>query len=150
MPTKPTQPQRGRPRSAELDRLQKELAVSRRHAARVRKSQAADEADLSPVAAARLQKIRKEIEHLEIRIQSAKLEARALGGELLFLDEAQAIVGAPMQAIKNALQNMSKSLANRLVNQPQKAIETTLAGECDRIVGLAETALAAVRTRHKL
>jgi hypothetical protein len=147
---KPPQAKRGRPRSTELDKLQRELGVTRRHARRVLKSNGADEAILSPVGKARLEKIRREIEFLEIKISSAKLEARALAGELCFRDEVETIVGAPMQAVKNALQNFAKAIAPRLVNQPQKAIEKTLADEADRLTALAETALAAVQTKGKL
>jgi type IV secretory pathway VirB10-like protein len=54
-------------------------------------------------------------------------------GILLFFDEAKDIASRPHIASKQMLEVMPKTLAPRLYNQPQKAIEATLAAWCDTL-----------------
>jgi hypothetical protein len=154
MSTEPTPKRKvGRPRNAALDALQKELAISRRQAQRLIKETKTDMSgkDIpTPLATARLQKTLREIELLESKVRAAKLRERELSGELLFLSEALVLVGASCTAIKNALSILPKNLGPRLHGQSQKAIETTLANECDRICGLAESAVASVKGKARL
>ena len=57
-------------------------------------------------------------------------------GILLFFDEARDIVSRPHVAVKQTLDIMPKTLAPRLYNQPQKAIEQTLADWVDNLTAL--------------
>ncbi len=145
---------RGRPRNQALDRLEHELSVSRRHARRLLREAghvgAPAAPDKSPLAHARLDKLLKECSLLEIKIASARLEERRLAGELLFFDEARELVAAPLQAIKNMLVTMPKSLAPRLYGQPQKAIEQVLADFVDGICREAARAIEKVKGRKAL
>lgn len=59
----------------------------------------------------------------------------------LFLDEAREIYGRPHQAERQVLEVMPKTLAARLVNQPQKAIESTLADWVDRLIELRRNSI---------
>jgi hypothetical protein len=144
---------RGRPRNQALDALQKELAISRRQAQRLLREQKTDMSgkDIpTPLATARLTKTLREIELLESKVRAAKLRERELSGELLFLSEALVLVGSASTAIKNALAILPKNLGPRLHGQSQKAIEVTLANECDRICALAESAVAGVKGKARL
>ena len=55
---------------------------------------------------------------------------------LLYFDEARDIVTRPHVAVKQTLDIMPKTLAPRLFNQPQKAIEQTLADWVDNLTAL--------------
>ena len=57
-------------------------------------------------------------------------------GILLFFDEARDIVSRPHVAVKQTLDIMPKTLAPRLFNQPQKAIEQTLADWVDNLTAM--------------
>lgn len=57
-------------------------------------------------------------------------------GILLFYDEARDIVSRPHVAVKQTLDIMPKTLAPRLFNQPQKAIEQTLADWVDNLTAM--------------
>jgi hypothetical protein len=59
----------------------------------------------------------------------------------LFLDEAKEIYGRPHQAERQILETMPKTLAPRMVNQPQKAIEATLTEWVDRLIEVRRRAL---------
>jgi hypothetical protein len=52
---------------------------------------------------------------------------------LLYFDEAREIASRPHVAARGMIEIMPKNLAPRLYNQPQKAIEKTLAEWCDRL-----------------
>jgi len=54
-------------------------------------------------------------------------------GILLYFDEAREIASRPHVAARGMIEIMPKNLAPRLYNQPQKAIEKTLAEWCDRL-----------------
>jgi hypothetical protein len=54
-------------------------------------------------------------------------------GILLYFDEAREIASRPHVAARGMIEIMPKNLAPRLFNQPQKAIEKTLAEWCDRL-----------------
>jgi hypothetical protein len=55
---------------------------------------------------------------------------------LLYFDEARDIVSRPHVAVKQTLDIMPKTLAPRLYNQPQKAIEQTLADWVDNLTAM--------------
>ena len=55
---------------------------------------------------------------------------------LLYFDEARDIVSRPHVAVKQTLDIMPKTLAPRLFNQPQKAIEQTLADWIDNLTAM--------------
>jgi hypothetical protein len=142
---------RGRPRNPELDRLMRELAVTRRHAASLLKEQkniatpaksgTPTPATGSPIGFARLAKLLKETELLESKVRQALLDERIRDGELLTLDSAKQLFCLPLQTIRDQLATLPKRFAIRLFSQPIKTIETTLADECDRIVSLARKAV---------
>ena len=81
---------------------------------------------LSPLAAARLEKILKETRLLESKIRSAELEQRALEGELLYASEARELLNAVLGPLVDRLRTMPKTLSPRIVHQPQRAVESTL------------------------
>jgi septal ring factor EnvC (AmiA/AmiB activator) len=144
----------GRPRNQELDRLERELSVSRRHAMRLRDQAKAEcpknDFAPSPLASARLRKTETEIQVLEEKLATLRLEKRALSGELMYLSEALAINVAAHLAAKNALEGMSKTLGPRLCGQPQKTIERALSDEASRICGLIQDAIGRTQTKGKL
>ena len=132
----------GRPRNPELDKLQREAGVTRRHAARLLKemsgniatpAKSSDALPPSPTGFARLAKLLKETELLEQRIERAKLEARVRAGELLEVSTAIEIYGKPHQTAGTMLGGMPKQIAPRLVGQPVREIERTLAEWCDTL-----------------
>ena len=146
---------RGRPRNEALDALQKELAISRRHASTLLKEQAGaaavnSENSMTPLASARLTKTLSEIRLLETKITTAVLEQRALDGELLYLDEAKELVLSATCAIANSLRGMPKTLSARLLNQPQRAIEKTLLDFVDITLAQCASAVAKVSSHRKL
>jgi len=55
---------------------------------------------------------------------------------LLYFDEARDLVSRPHVAVKQTLDVMPKTLAPRLYNQPQKAIEQTLADWVDNLTSM--------------
>jgi hypothetical protein len=146
---------RGRPRNAALDALQAELAVSRRRASSVLKEVKTAKAStsenslpaLSPLAAARLEKLQREIQFLETRIRSAELEERALSRELLYSSEAVELVNAALQPIVNTLRTWPKALAPRLHGQPVKSIEKTILDAANSLLANAQTNLAAMKSK---
>jgi len=145
----------GRPRNPELDKLQRELAISRRHASNLLKEQAGavavnSEKGMTPLASARLTKTLSEIRLLEIKIRSAELEERALAGELLYLDEANELVLSVTGAIANSLRGMPKTLSARLLNQSTAAIERTLLEFSDSTLAQCATAVSKVAGDRKL
>ena len=146
---------RGRPRNAALDELQRELAITRRHAGTILKEQKNkhsttsenSEKSLSPLAEARLQKTLREISYLETRIRSAELEERALSRELLYSSEAVELVNAALQPIVNTLHTWPKALAPRLHGQPMGAIEKTLLDAANSLLANARTNLATMKSK---
>jgi len=62
-------------------------------------------------------------------------------GILLFFDEAKDIASRPHIAVKQMLEVMPKTLATRLHNQPQKAIEKTLAEWADTLTEIIRKAI---------
>ena len=146
---------RGRPRNPALDALQAELAVSRRRASSVLKEVKSSKATtsqnsipaLSPLAAARLEKLQKEIQFLETRIRSAELEERALSRELLYSSEAVELFNTALQPIVNTLRTWPKALAPRLHGQPMKAIEKTLLDATNGLLTNARTNLATMKSK---
>lgn len=141
---------RGRPRNPALDALQTELAVSRRRASAVLKEVKSSKATtsensipaLSPLAAARLEKLTREISLLEIKIQTARAEQDVLDRNLVTLDEAKELVERALGPVVQALRILPKSLSVRLVNGTTRHIENTLASEANRILGMARENLA--------
>ena len=150
-----TKRRRGRPRNAALDELQRELAITRRHAGTILKEQKNkrsttsenSEKSLSPLAEARLQKTLREISYLETRIRSAELEERALSRELLYSSEAVELVNAALQPIVNTLHAWPKSLAPRIHGQPMGAIEKTLRDAANNLLANARTNLATMKSK---
>jgi hypothetical protein len=150
-----TKRRRGRPRNAALDELQRELAITRRHAGTILKEQKNkhsttsqnSEKSLSPLAEARLQKTLREISYLETRIRSAELEERALSRELLYSSEAVELVNAALQPIVNTLRTWPKALAPRLHGQPVKSIEKTLLDAANSLLANARTNLATMKSK---
>jgi hypothetical protein len=150
-----TKRRRGRPRNAALDELQRELAITRRHAGTILKEQKNkhsttsenSEKSLSPLAEARLQKTLREISYLETRIRSAELEERALSRELLYSSEAVELVNAALQPIVNTLHTWPKALAPRLHGQPMGAIEKTLLDAANSLLANARTNLATMQSK---
>ena len=146
---------RGRPRNAALDELQRELAITRRHAGTILKEQKNkhsttsenSEKSLSPLAEARLQKTLREISYLETRIRSAELEERALSRELLYSSEAVELFNAALQPIVNTLHTWPKALAPRLHGQPMGAIEKTLLDAANSLLANARTNLATMKSK---
>jgi hypothetical protein len=146
---------RGRPRNPALDALQAELAVSRRRASSVLKEVKTSKATtsensmpaLSPLAAARLEKLQREIQFLETRIRSAELEERALSRELLYSSEAVELFNAALQPIVNTLHTWPKALAPRLHGQPMGAIEKTLLDAANNLLANARTNLATMKSK---
>ena len=141
---------RGRPRNPALDALQTELAVSRRRASAVLKEAKSSPATtsensippLSPLAAARLEKLQREIQFLETRIRTAEMEQDTLDRRLLEVDEARELVNRALEPVVQALRILPKSLSDRLVNGTTRHIENTLASEANRILGMARENLA--------
>ena len=146
---------RGRPRNPALDALQAELAVSRRRASSVLKEVKTAKATtsenslpaLSPLAAARLEKLQKEIQFLETRIRSAELEERALSRELLYSSEAVELFNTALQPIVNTLRTWPKALAPRLHGQPLRSIEKTLLDATNALLENARTNLATFKSK---
>lgn len=62
-------------------------------------------------------------------------------GILLFFDEAKDIASRPHIAAKQMLEVMPKTLATRLYNQPQKAIERTLSEWADSLTEIIRKAI---------
>jgi chromosome segregation ATPase len=145
---------RGRPRNPALDALQAELAVSRRRASSVLRETKTTKATtsensapgLSPLAAARLEKLQREIQFLETRIRTAEMEQEALDRRLLEVDEARELVNRALEPVVQALRILPKSLSVRLVNGTTRHIENTLATEANRILKMARENVARYRT----
>ncbi len=145
---------RGRPRNPALDALQAELAVSRRRASSVLKEvktakPTASENSLpalSPLAAARLEKLQKEIQFLETRIKTALMEQDALDRRLVAVDEARELLNRALEPVVQALRILPKSLSIRLVHGTARTIENTLADEANRILKMARENVARYRT----
>jgi len=141
---------RGRPRNAALDALQAELAVSRRRASSVLKEAKFSTATtsensmpaLSPLAAARLEKLQKEIQFLETRIKTALMEQDALDRRLVEVDEAKELLNRALAPVIQALRIMPKTLSVRIVNGTTRHIENTLATEANRILAMARENIA--------
>jgi hypothetical protein len=139
-PSKTTSPQRGRgrPRNDALDALQRDLAVSRRRASTLLREQGSEKSgDLAPVASARLHKLRLESERLTQQIRALKIEAALLEKRLLTSDDACRLFGPSHEIVKARLSSCAKTLAPRLFNQPQKAIEQCLADWSDSVLAAA-------------
>jgi hypothetical protein len=152
MTTEPTKRRRGRPRSAALDALQQELAITRRHAATILKEtknagSANSAKSMTPLAEARLEKTLKECRLLETKIRAAELEERALSRELLYSSEAVELFNAALAPIVDGLRTWPKALAVRLHGQPIKAIEDTLAGAVNGILATAQRNLATFKAK---
>ena len=145
---------RGRPRNPALDALQAELAVSRRRASSVLKEVKSSRAStsenslpaLSPLAAARLEKLQKEIQFLETRIRTAEMEQDALDRRLVAVDEARELLNRALEPVVQALRILPKSLSVRLVHGTTRTIEDTLATEANRILKMARENVARYRT----
>ena len=130
--------QGGRPRNAKLDELEKELGVTRRRASTILREEVSDKSksgdQMPPVAAARLRKIGLESQRLESQIRSLRIEAALLEKRLLTADDAIRLFSPAHEITKQRLSSCAKSLAPRLFNQPQKAIETALADWSDSVL----------------
>lgn len=141
----------GRPRRPDLDALEKELGLTRR---RIRQmlsdSKEGATAPDTALGQARLTKTLLEIERLQILVENERLEQRRLKGELLFRQEAVALVTAPQQAIATALRNFGKVMAVRLAGQPAGAIERTLNDWAADTIQTAESAIVKVAGTLKL
>jgi len=132
-----------------IDAAKADLEKGKRLASKLLESGTAGSGQ-SPLAEARLRKTLKEIERLEITIQNLRLEQRVLSGDLLRHDEAVALVSAVQQGIANSLRGWPKTMAPRLYNQPQRAIEATLADAVALVLAGARDAVAKVEGRSKL
>jgi hypothetical protein len=99
---------------------------------------------------ARLTKTLLEIERLQILVENERLEQRRLKGELLFRQEAVALVTAPQQAIATVLRDFGKRMAVRLAGQPAGAIERTLNNWAADTMQTAESAIVKVAGNLKL
>jgi hypothetical protein len=118
--------------------LQRDLAVSRRRASTLLREQGSEKSgDLAPVAGARLHKLQLESERLTQQIRSLKIEAALLEKRLLTADDACRLFGQSHMIVKQRLSSCAKSLAPRLFNQPQKAIEQCLADWSDSVLAAA-------------
>ena len=93
----------------------------------------------SPIGFARLAKLNLEIERLTVEVRQAIAREKIEQGETLALDTAREIFGRPHQVVRDQLGTLAKRFAPRLVGQPQKAIERTLADEAARIVNLCRS-----------
>lgn len=141
---------RGRPRNAALDALEKELAVSRRHAStmlREMKRAGAgasenSEKPVSPLAEARLEKVLKETELLEHKVRCADLERRALERELIYQSEAVELLTKALAPMADGLRTWPKGLSPRLVGQSMQSIEDTLAESVNRLLEVARRSIA--------
>jgi len=143
-PSKTTSHQRGRgrPRNDALDALQRDLAVSRRRASTLLREEGSEKTgdQMPPVAAARLRKIGLESQRLEAQIRALRIEAALLEKRLLTADDAIRLFSPAHEITKQRLSSCAKTLAPRLFNQPQKAIETALADWSDAVLNAALTA----------
>ena len=136
---------RGRPRNAALDSLQAELAVSRRHASSVLKEAKNSTAStsensansLSPLAAARLEKLQKEIRFLESRIKTAEMEQEILDLDTIRADVAKAMLSAALEPIVATLRTWPKSLPSRLAGMPSRMVENILADAVGQLLANA-------------
>jgi hypothetical protein len=125
----------GRPRNNKLDELERELGVTRRRASTILMEQGSENHEgLSPVAAARLRKLNLEAERITAQVRAAKIEAAMLERRLLTSDDACRLFGPSHEIVKARLSSCAKTLAPRLFNQPQKAIEQTLADWSDAVL----------------
>ncbi|MEI6279071.1 MAG: hypothetical protein WCQ16_06785 [Verrucomicrobiae bacterium] len=104
----------------------------------------------TPLAAARLEKLRLEITRLEFECELADLESRRRKGELLYLAEAQELITGATQAIADRLREQHKRIAVRLVNASVKSIETALLDDNDRTLALCAAAVAKVKGNRKI
>ena len=104
----------------------------------------------TPIAAARLQKLRLEITRLEFECEIADLESRRRKGELLYLAEAQELITGVTQALANRLREQHKRIAIRLVNASVKSIETALLDDNNRTLALCAVALGKVKINRKI
>ncbi len=128
----------GRPRNSKLDELERELGVTRRRASTILKEQGSENHEgLSPVAAARLRKLNLEAERITAQVRAAKIEAALLERRLLTADDAIRLFSPAHEITKQRLSSCAKTLAPRLFNQPQKAIETALADWSDAVLAAA-------------
>jgi hypothetical protein len=151
--TAPPKRGRGRPRNPALDALERDLAVSRRHASTMLRelkqagggTSANSEKSMTPLAEARLEKTLKECRLLETKIRAAELEERALSRELLYSSEAVELVNAAIQPLVNTLRTWPKSLAPRLHGQPMKSIENAILDATNALLENARTNLATIR-----
>ena len=123
----------GRPRNVALDKLEEELALTRRRCSSLLKDQGQAGSDTGTLAGARLRKIGLEIERLEIEVHNARLDQQVKEGQLIPLEEVKAILCRPFRISKQMLDVMPKSLAPRCFNMPQKEIERTLAAWVDAL-----------------
>ena len=133
---------RGRPRNAALDSLAEELAVSRRRASSVLKEAKNSTAStsensansLSPLAAARLEKLTKEIRFLETRIKTAEMEQEILDLDTIRADVAKKMLSAALEPIVATLRTWPKSLPSRLVGMPSRMVESILADAVSQLL----------------
>jgi hypothetical protein len=149
---------RGRPRNAALDALEKELAVSRRHASTMLRemkkagggtSENSDNSEkpVSPLAEARLEKVLKECRLLETKIRTADLEARTMARELLHQHEAAELIVAAIGPVADGLRSMPKALAPRLTGQPLQDVENTLTEAANRLLKLGSHGIQKFREK---
>lgn len=141
---------RGRPRNAALDSLQAELAVSRRRASSVLKEVKNSTANtsensansLSPLAAARLEKLQKEIRFLESRIKTAEMEQQILDLDTIRADVAKQMLSAALEPIVATLRTWPKSLPSRLAGMPSRMVESILADTVGQLLANARQNLS--------
>ena len=131
---------RGRPRNAKLDELERELGLTRRRASTILKEQGSENPSLTPIAEARLRKLNLEAERITAQVRAAKIEAALLERKLLTADDAWKLFSPPHEIIRQHLSSCAKTLAPRLFNQSQKAIEETLADWSDGVLAAALSA----------
>lgn len=90
----------------------------------------------TPIAAARLEKLQREIQLLEHRVRSADLERRAFEHELMYQSEAAELLVAAIGPVADGLRSLPKALSPRLVGQPQREIENALTEAANRLLKL--------------
>lgn len=117
------------------------MKTERTRLARLQKQAAQSPIPTTPIAAARLEKLQREIELLEHRVRTASLERRAMERELLFSEEARELVTAAVSPLVERLRTLPKILAPRLVGQPQKAVEQTLLDTANDLLALARVSV---------
>jgi hypothetical protein len=119
------------------------MKAARARLAELTQQAATAPAPTTPIAAARLSKLHREIELLEHKVRAADLQRRALENELLFASEAREMLTAALGPLVDRLRTAPKMLSPRIVHQPQRAVEATLTDFANDILADARRAVAA-------